>query len=1143
MKSSHADYSLTIRKMHSQLIRPFKKLTLAVTFLAFTLNFAQAAPLEYKNPPLDNPLKGLTPYPWLSIDQRFPHSLEMFYVPLNEVLIDQNNAGEYIFDWSYIETRITNANNRGNQAIFRLTAEYPRGENQKFNEIPTFLMDDGLEVEELVYFGGLKAFTPDYESPILRAALQGTIAELGAVYDGDNRVAFIELGLIGSFGEWHNHTQSQTAANATVRGEVLEAYANAFSETKLLVRYARGADKGDAANFDLPVGYHDDSFAFSTFGTNEWNFLHQIQTSGASNKWQSYPIGGEVYPGIRNCIFADNCFDSETGNEATDFQETVEAAHVTYMRVGDPFQDNFSAIRRQRAEASVHRMGYNLYFSEATITPSENSITVNTVLENQGVAPFYYNWPMTVALLDATGSAIQEWNVDWRIDGLLPNEQRTFSGMFSPTSPIPAGAKMALRVPNPLSLGKPVRFSNTTQELNGNAWMILGNANGSVTTSLIDRSSWNVSGTPNSNAAHFAIDGDDSTRWTTVQNQQPGQSFTISFGQEECFDRIVIDATTSANDYPRGYTIQGSNDGNTFTNITNGTGTAGITEITLNTPVSYSHLRILQTGTVNQTIWWSIGEIKVYRPTQLPSVAIQRSQWTLSRSGNQSLNNMNLAIDGNLNSRWTTNVAQSSGLDFIIDFSQQEPFNRILLESPNSSDDYPRGYIVRGSNDGSNYTDIISGSGSGATLDINLANIETYRYLQIELTASTNFNWWSIEEINVYAPSSDHCEVETVQPTEPTLKVFIIAGQSNMQGRGVMGSSTRLGTLQHTVANDPENKYQFVVDNAGQWQSYENAWFYYQRSEFETVTSEITAGLGVNNSIIGPELGFGYIIDSHFEEPVLIIKAAWGGKSLAIDFRPPSSSGDTGFYYNEILRVVNDAISNLSTHFPDYNGQGYEFAGFGWHQGWADRADRHVVTDAEAYAYSTHMANFIRDMREDLNAPDLPFVIATTGMGGDDISDGRELAVMNAQLSIPMMEEFAGNTFTVDTRSFYRPNNISPINEIFHWHGNAASYLDIGLAMGEAMTTLLPALQQLPLINISTFDSNTNSFQYQLPTQQQPPLTYTLEVSTDLINWDPLTGATKVVTQTNPNSEVITVTLPNSMSNNQNAFFRITGSE
>jgi hypothetical protein len=191
------------------------------------------------------------------------------------------------------------------------------------------------------------------------------------------------------------------------------------------------------------------------------------------------------------------------------------------------------------------------------------------------------------------------------------------------------------------------------------------------------------------------------------------------------------------------------------------------------------------------------------------------------------------------------------------------------------------------------------------------------------------------------------------------------------------------------------------------------------------------------------------VVGAAYPEQVLLVKAAWGGKSLAVDFRPPSSGGTTGFYYNEILRLFNEATSNLATHFPDYDGQGYELAGFGWHQGWNDRVSQEFNDE-----YEVNMANFIRDMRNDLGVADLPFVIATTGMSGWDETHPRALSLMEAQLAVAEYPEFYGTVFTVETRGFWRDAADSPASQGYHWNRNAATYLDIGVAMGEAMVDL-----------------------------------------------------------------------------------------
>ena len=302
------------------------------------------------------------------------------------------------------------------------------------------------------------------------------------------------------------------------------------------------------------------------------------------------------------------------------------------------------------------------------------------------------------------------------------------------------------------------------------------------------------------------------------------------------------------------------------------------------------------------------------------------------------------------------------------------------------------------------------------------------------------------------------------QPGESPVKIFILAGQSNMEGQGEILSETTPGSLEFTVANDPAGDYQYLVDGVGDWVERDDVWI---RDE-SPAQGELTVGWGANTSLVGPELAFGHFIGDLNEQQVLIVKAAWGGKSLAVDFRPPSSGwsggppvgdGDEGFYYTEILRLVNEATSNLGTYFPDYDGGGFEIAGFAWHQGWNDRVDA-----GRSAEYETNMANFINDIRSvsnGLGIPDLPFVIATTGMDGGPnytVVEQAQLAMANPG-SYPA---FAGNVAVIDTRfpyeglEFWQAAQDSPADQGFHWNRNAKTYLHIGEAMADAMSTLAP---------------------------------------------------------------------------------------
>ena len=281
------------------------------------------------------------------------------------------------------------------------------------------------------------------------------------------------------------------------------------------------------------------------------------------------------------------------------------------------------------------------------------------------------------------------------------------------------------------------------------------------------------------------------------------------------------------------------------------------------------------------------------------------------------------------------------------------------------------------------------------------------------------------------------------------VKVFILAGQSNMEGHGIVPLDPKRnggkGSLEYVV-KDPatSGRFKHLVDDDRRWVVRDDVWIWYLGRQ-----GGLTVGYGAREDRIGPELQFGHVLGDYFGAPVLLIKTAWGGKSLAKDFRPPSSGREVGPYYRKVIEHTKAVLDHLDTLFGEYDGRGYELAGLGWHQGWNDR-----VNQAFNDEYERNLANFIRDIRKDLGVKDLPFVIAETGMHGQTETHPRALSLMRAQAAVAEYEEFEGNVAFVGTKDFYRSADVSPSGQGYHWNTNAETYLLIGNAMAEAMKKL-----------------------------------------------------------------------------------------
>jgi hypothetical protein len=313
-------------------------------------------------------------------------------------------------------------------------------------------------------------------------------------------------------------------------------------------------------------------------------------------------------------------------------------------------------------------------------------------------------------------------------------------------------------------------------------------------------------------------------------------------------------------------------------------------------------------------------------------------------------------------------------------------------------------------------------------------------------------------------------------PKRPPVKVFLLVGQSNMQGHGYIDAKNedgefRNGTLEWMVQAHPGQYGKLKDIKSGNWTVRSDAWIAYNKQQIGNVRVEmnqygsLVPGYGGDPGQyqMGPELGFGWTIADALnsrcptnQTQVLLIKVAWGGRSLAVDFRPPSSLGTTGLYYENVIANTFKTLSRLDELFPGYadNYGRYELAGLAWHQGWNDGCDEKMTAE-----YEFNLANLIRDVRTDLNAPDLPVVIGVSGMGGYNPGDARRDAIVAAQFAVAnctKYPEFEGTVASVETRSFLRPPMPdSPGNQGYHWNNNCETYWLIGQGMGEAMARLL----------------------------------------------------------------------------------------
>jgi alpha-galactosidase len=323
-----------------------------------------------------------------------------------------------------------------------------------------------------------------------------------------------------------------------------------------------------------------------------------------------------------------------------------------------------------------------------------------------------------------------------------------------------------------------------------------------------------------------------------------------------------------------------------------------------------------------------------------------------------------------------------------------------------------------------------------------------------------------------------------------TVRVFVLAGQSNMEGKA------KNSLLDHQATDGKTKELYAHLRKGDDWIVREDVSIKYLNRH-----GGLTVGYG-SPGRTGVELEFGTAMGDKFDEPVLLIKTCWGGHSLYKLFRSPSAglpaeetlkaelenaqkrtkqnnekknrndplptmediTSVYGSSYRNMMAEVDDTFKNYETLFPQLKGKKLEIAGFVWFQGWND-----MYNGAEL-EYASNMEHLINDVRKDLKAPKMPFVIGVMGQNGSKEAKGAMLAVQNAQLAMENIESFKGNVKAIRTDELVDkaaeelyPNWRKQFEEWektgsdfgYHYMGSGIWFNRIGRKMGDVMLDLM----------------------------------------------------------------------------------------
>ncbi len=394
--------------------------------------------------PLPNPLKGWVIWGEDHIDPPQPVTLFFSYRSWRQL---EPEEGQYDFE-SWEQEVWQHWVDRGMKVIFRVYLDYPG----RPVSVPQWLVDQGVELTEYEEYGG--GWSPDYGNPLLLEKIKKLISALGERYDNDPRVGFLDVGILGHWGEWHTYPSENLFASASVQREVMNTFLQEFKNKKMMLRYPT------LWTAKQPFGYRDDCFLTDTEGPEGWYFFSRIRSARAEDAWKTQPFGGEFCGGGAGAI-------EGTVEQPDECLRLIREGHFSHLGPAGGAIVAQNKEHQTTIDSMLRLMGYRFVLRQAElpekVAAGENCQVILTV-ENTGVAPFYYPWPLAVIWLTGENEIekIQTTEIDIRT--WLPGIHEVMMTVGAPNPSTRSVYKVALRIPDPGGNGPAVRFANRGEE-------------------------------------------------------------------------------------------------------------------------------------------------------------------------------------------------------------------------------------------------------------------------------------------------------------------------------------------------------------------------------------------------------------------------------------------------------------------------------------------------------------------------------------------------------------------------------------------------------------------------------------------------------------------------------------------------------
>ena len=286
---------------------------------------------------------------------------------------------------------------------------------------------------------------------------------------------------------------------------------------------------------------------------------------------------------------------------------------------------------------------------------------------------------------------------------------------------------------------------------------------------------------------------------------------------------------------------------------------------------------------------------------------------------------------------------------------------------------------------------------------------------------------------------SDRGDDDDVLVDPEPVRVFLMAGQSNMEGYGPL---TDQGTGDWPLSDSLEALIASGEESEGLLEKRDDAWVHFDSELPVNPPGLLEPGFGAGGQFFGPELGIGHLLGEAGGPPVVMFKSAVGGTTLGGDWRPPTAVAESGGSVGPLYEEMTDGFAAfregaLQESFPEaLEERGYEVAAFVWLQGWNDQFEDGFVAQ-----YEDNLVALVTDVRESLNLPGLRTLVVEGPTLDQELRDARLAAIDRLEASQP------GETVLIETEDLVEEE----VEGNFHFHFSASNYLEVGRRIGSAL--------------------------------------------------------------------------------------------